>query len=42
MDAMHRLVSFGQSPAAVVPHVAALLGGALLLGWLAARTFRYQ
>lgn len=42
MDAMHRLVSFGQSPAAVLPHVAALLIGALLLGWLAARTFRYQ
>lgn len=42
MDAMHRLVSFGQSPEAALPHIAALLGGALLLGWLAERTFRYQ
>jgi ABC-type Na+ efflux pump permease subunit len=42
MDAIHRLVSFGQSPMAVLPHVAALLGGALLLGWVATRTFRYQ
>ncbi len=42
MDAMHRLVSFGQAPTAVLPHIAALLVGGLLLGWMAARTFRYQ
>ena len=42
MDAMHRLISFGQGPAAVLPHVAALLALALLTGWLAAMTFRFR
>jgi len=42
MDAMHRLVSFGQSPGAVLPHMAALVTGAILLAWLATRTFRYE
>ncbi len=41
MDALHELVSFGSGPAAAVPHAAALSAGALVLGWLAARTFRY-
>jgi ABC-type multidrug transport system permease subunit len=41
MDAMHRLVSFGDPASAAVPHVAALLAGALVLGAIAARAFRY-
>jgi ABC-type Na+ efflux pump permease subunit len=42
MDAMHRLVSFGDAPGAVLPHVAALVAGTLLLGWAAIRVFRYE
>lgn len=42
MDAMHLLVSFGRGSASALPHLAALAGGALVLGWLAARSFRYQ
>lgn len=42
MDAMHRLISFGQGPAAALPHLTALLAVALLAGWIGARTFRYQ
>ncbi len=42
MDAMHRLVNFGYGGLAVWPHVAALAAGALLLGWMGARAFRYQ
>ena len=42
MDALHRLVSFGQGPVSVLPHLAALLLGALVLGWLATRRFRYS
>jgi hypothetical protein len=42
MDAMHRLVNFGYGGLSALPHVAALVTGALLLGWLGARTFRYQ
>jgi ABC-2 family transporter protein len=42
MDAMHRLVSFGYGGGAVLPHVAALAAGALVLGALGSRTFRYE
>jgi len=42
MDALHRLTSFGMGGASVLPHVAALLVAALLLGILAARRFRYE
>jgi len=42
MDALHRLVSFGQGPGSVAWHVAALAGGALAAGALAARRFRFE
>ncbi len=42
MESMHLLVSFHEEGSAVVPHVLALLTGAVILGWLSQRTFRYQ
>jgi len=42
MDAMHRLISFGQGPAGALPHFAALLAAALVTGCVGAKTFRYQ
>lgn len=42
MDALHKLVSFGAGPASAVPHVLGMSATALTLGWLAARTFRFQ
>jgi ABC-2 type transport system permease protein len=42
MDAIHRLVNFGDTAPAAIPHVLALFAGALVLGWIGARTFRYQ
>ncbi len=42
MDAMHRLISFGYGASTVLPHLIALLGASMLLGWLATRTFRFQ
>lgn len=42
MDALHALISFGAAPATVLPHVAGFVLGALLLGWLATRAFRYS
>ena len=42
MDAMHKLINFGDSASSAVPHVAAMLAGAAALGWLGARVFRYQ
>lgn len=42
MDAIHRLVSFGYGAGSVVWHLAALVAGALVLGWLAVRSFRYS
>ncbi|NDR58671.1 ABC transporter permease [Aliiruegeria sabulilitoris] len=42
MDAMHRLVSFGDPAWAVLPHVAALALTAVLAGWASARVFRFH
>jgi len=42
MDAMHRLVSFGDPAAAALPHVAALAVATIVVGLAATRTFRYQ
>lgn len=41
MDALHKLTSFGYGAESAVPYVAALAGGAVVLGVAAARTFRY-
>jgi ABC-type multidrug transport system permease subunit len=42
MDAMHKLINFRAGAASALPHVAALFATALILGWLAARRFRFQ
>lgn len=42
MDAMHKLISFQSGAASVLPHLAALLTSTLIVGWVAARRFRYQ
>ena len=42
MDALHKLVSFAYPAVEVLPHLIALLVGALLLAWLGTRTFRYS
>ena len=42
MDGMHKLVSFGAPPTAVILNVSALLAGTLILGMLATRYFRYE
>ncbi len=42
MDALHKLVNFAYAPPVAFPHLAAMLGGALVLGWVGAKTFRYD
>ncbi len=42
MDALHKLVSFQASPADVIPHVAGMGLGAVLLLALTARIFRFE
>jgi ABC-type Na+ efflux pump permease subunit len=42
MDAMHRLISFGDGASAALPHVLGLLVAALVVGGAGVRTFRYQ
>ena len=42
MDALHKLINFGDPAVVAAPHVAVLLIGAGLLGWLGTRTFKYQ
>ena len=41
MDALHRLMSFQAGASAAFPHLVALAVGALAVGWIATRTFRY-
>ncbi|CAN5307415.1 N/A [soil metagenome] len=42
MDALHKLISFQAGAASVLPHLAAMLTTALIVGWIAARRFRFQ
>jgi ABC-type Na+ efflux pump permease subunit len=42
MDALHKLMSFGDSPAAVLPHVAAFLAVALAGAFVLAKRFRFE
>ncbi|PRY19600.1 ABC-type multidrug transport system permease subunit [Aliiruegeria haliotis] len=42
MDAMHRLVSFGDAPATTIPHFAALAVACLAVAGLAAKLFRFS
>jgi ABC-type Na+ efflux pump permease subunit len=42
MNAMHKLVSFGDAPLSVLPHFVAMTLGALALGYVLARRFRFQ
>ncbi len=42
MDGLHKLMSFGDSPEAVIPHIAACVVTALIAGYVLARTFRFQ
>lgn len=42
MDALHRLMSFGQGPAAVVPHVLGMVAAGLAASWMAVRAFRFD
>ncbi len=42
MDALHRLMNFGDPAAAALPHFLGLALLALALGWVAARHFRFQ
>jgi len=42
MNALHKLVNFGASPATVLPHLAALTLAAALALYVLSRTFRFQ
>jgi ABC-2 type transport system permease protein len=42
MDAMHKLMAFEMPVSSVVPHVAAMLVGAVFTGWIIARRFRFE
>jgi ABC-type multidrug transport system permease subunit len=42
MDALHKLMSFGASPASVIPHLSITAALALSAGFVLARSFRFQ
>jgi hypothetical protein len=41
MGALHQLISFGAGASAALPQLLAISFGALLLGWLSVRSFRF-
>ncbi len=42
MDALHKLISFEAGPASAVPYIFILLLGALVVGFVAVKRFRYE
>lgn len=42
MHALHQIVNFGAGPVAAIADVLALAVGAVVLGWIGVRVFRYQ
>jgi len=42
MDGLHKLMSFGDGPEAVIPHIVAFVVTALVTGYVLARTFRFE
>lgn len=42
MDALHKLINFGASPAAVIPHIRVTLAATLIVGYVLSRRFRFQ
>jgi ABC-type multidrug transport system permease subunit len=42
MDGLHKLISYGDMPASVVPHLLALGAASLAAGWVAVRRFRFS
>jgi len=42
MNALHRLMSFGDSPMSVLPHIVAFLIAALVAGYALSRRFRFE
>ena len=42
MDGLHKLMSFGEGPEAVIPHIVAFVATALITGYVLARTFRFE
>jgi ABC-type multidrug transport system permease subunit len=42
MDAMHKLISFEAGAFSAMPHLAVLLLGTLIIGWMGARRFKFQ
>jgi len=41
MNGLHKLISYGEGPASVAPHVVALMGAALLASYVAVKRFRF-
>ena len=42
MDALHKLVNFGDPAGAALPHLLVLAAAALVAGFFSARRFRFQ
>ncbi len=42
MDAMHKLINFGDPAVTALPHLVTMAIGSLVVGWLGTRWFRYQ
>ncbi len=42
MDAMHKIVIFGNGPSTIVPHLVTMVAVSLITAWISAKQFRFQ
>ena|SRR5437870_104387 len=42
MDGLHKLMSFGDSPVAVIPHIVGFVMAAIIAGYVLTRGFRFE
>ncbi len=42
MDAMHKIVIFGNEPSTIVPHLVTMVAVSMVAAWISAKRFRFQ
>ena len=42
MDALHKIVIFGNGPSTIIPHLAIMVAVSMIAAWISAKKFRFQ
>lgn len=42
MDALHKIVNFGNGPSTIVPHLVTMVATSMIVAWISAKRFRFQ